>query len=93
TAIIGAEEQMPQFGRLTRLGRMFGAPYVPVTLTPLPLPVRYHVWYGEPIPLHRDYAPADADDPQKVREAAGRVRDAVQRLIARGLAERKGIFR
>lgn len=92
-AIIGAEEQMPLIGRLTRPGRWLGFPYLPVTLTPIPLPVRYHIHYGEPMLLHRNHRPEDADDPQVVHEAAGRVRDAVQALIEKGLAERKGIFR
>ncbi|WP_373047274.1 lysophospholipid acyltransferase family protein [Vulgatibacter sp.] len=91
-AIIGAEEQMPQLGRLRRLGRLFGAPYVPLTLTPLPLPVRYHIHYGAPIPLHEDYRPGDADDPELVKEAARRVRDAVEELIEKGLRERKSVF-
>ena len=91
-AIVGAEEQMPQVARLKRLGRIFGAPYVPLTLTPLPLPVRYHLHYGEPITLHEDYRPEDADDPELVKEAARRVRDAVEALLEKGLRERKSIF-
>jgi len=92
-AIVGAEEQMPQIARLKRLGRLVGAPYVPLTLTPLPLPVRYHIHYGAPIALHEKYRRADADDPELVREAAREVRDAVEALLEKGLRERKGIFR
>jgi 1-acyl-sn-glycerol-3-phosphate acyltransferase len=91
-AIIGAEEQMPQVGRLKRLGRLFGAPYGPLTLTPLPLPVRYHIHYGAPIELHREYKPEDADDPELLKEAARRVRDAVEELLEKGLRERKSVF-
>lgn len=90
-AIIGAEEQMPQIGRINSLS-LFGIPYLPITLSPLPLPVRYYIYYGEPIPLHLDYRPEQADDDQAVREAAARVRVAVERLIERGLAEREGVF-
>lgn len=91
-AIIGAEEQMPQLGRLKGLGRLLGAPYVPIPLTLLPLPVRYHIHYGEPLPLHEQYSVEDADDPEAVKDAARQVRDRVEELLEKGLRMRKGIF-
>ncbi len=91
-AIIGAEEQMPQLGKIERLS-VFGIPYLPITPTPLPLPVRYHIHYGTPIPLQRQYRLEDADDPDAVAEAAGRVKAAVKELIEQGLAQREGVFR
>lgn len=91
-AIVGAEEQMPQIARLERLGKLIGAPYIPVTLTPFPLPVRYRIYYGDPIALHESWTPDEADDPEVVREAAGRVRDAVAALLEVGLRERKSLF-
>ena len=91
-AVIGAEEQMPQLARLTGVS-MFGIPYLPIPATPVPLPVRYHIWYGDPIPVHETWTPDQADDPEVVAEAALLVRHAVEALITRGLAERKGIFR
>lgn len=90
-AVIGAEEQMPQVGRLSGV-HAFGAPYLPIPLTVVPLPVRYHLLYGPPIPIHEDYSPEDADDPAIVAAAAIRVRTAVEALIARGLRERTGVF-
>jgi 1-acyl-sn-glycerol-3-phosphate acyltransferase len=89
--IVGAEEQMPQIGRINVAA--FGAPYIPVPATPIPLPVRYHVHYGDPIPVHRDYTPEMADDPEVVLEAAARVKSAVQGLLDRGLEMREGIFK
>jgi 1-acyl-sn-glycerol-3-phosphate acyltransferase len=88
--IVGAEEQMPQLARIPLPGSPL--PYLPIPATLVPLPVRYHVWYGEPIRVDQDYRPEDADDPEKVREASARVKAAVQALLQRGLAERKGIF-
>ena len=88
--IIGAEEQMPQLARIPIPG--LPIPYLPIPATLIPLPVRYHIWYGEPIRVDRDYRPSDADDPEKVREAAARVKAAVQLLLQKGLQERKGIF-
>jgi 1-acyl-sn-glycerol-3-phosphate acyltransferase len=92
-AIIGAEEQMPQLGRIRALGPLLGVPHVPVPLTPFPLPVRYHIHYGEPLVLHEGHRPEDADDPHVVQRAALRVRDAVQALLEQGLRQRRGIFR
>lgn len=86
-AIVGAEESWPLALRL-RWPRPFGAPYLPVPWTPLPLPVRYHLRYGAPLVLHRDDAPAGADDPDVVAAAAARTREAVRDLLAHALAER-----
>ena len=87
--IVGAEEQMPQVARIPIPGPI---PYLPIPATPLPLPVRYHIYYGEPIRTDQDYSPSDADDPERVREAAARVKASVQALLERGLAEREGVF-
>ncbi len=88
--IVGAEEQMPQIGRIPI--QIAGLPFIPITLTPFPMPVRYHIRYGTPIPVHLDYRPDQADDPAAVREAAARVKAAVQLLLDEGLKERTGIF-
>lgn len=85
-AIIGAEESWPVLRRL-RL-RLFGAPYLPIPMSPLPLPVPIHIHYGPPIELHQRYTPGDADDPAAVAAAAAETREAVTRLIDRGLADR-----
>jgi 1-acyl-sn-glycerol-3-phosphate acyltransferase len=92
-AVIGAEEQWPLVGRIEALGPLLGVPYVPIPLTPFPLPVHYHLHYGEPLVLHEGLRPEDADDPVVVKRAARRVRDAVQALIDRGLRQREGLFR
>jgi 1-acyl-sn-glycerol-3-phosphate acyltransferase len=88
--LVGAEEQMPQLFRIPIKGPL---PYIPVPATLFPLPVRYHIHYGEPIPVHEDYTPEQADDPDALEEAAQRVKDAVQSLLDEGLQQRKGVFR
>ena len=88
--VVGAEEQMPQIARIPIKGPI---PYLPIPATLVPLPTKYHIYYGEPIPFHEEFSPEDADDPEIVRQAAARVKAAVQALLERGLAERKGIFR
>jgi 1-acyl-sn-glycerol-3-phosphate acyltransferase len=90
-AVIGAEEQWPQLGRIERV-HPFGIPYLPIPATPLPLPVRYRIHYGEPLALHESLAPEEADDPAVLRVAAERTRHAVAALIERGLAAREGVF-
>lgn len=88
--VVGAEEQMPQIARIPIKGPI---PYLPIPATLVPFPTKYHIYYGEPIPFHEEFSPEDADDPEIVRQAAARVKAAVQALLERGLAERKGIFR
>ena len=90
--VVGAEEALIQVAKIEGV-HPFGAPYLPITLTPLPLPTRIHVRYGAPIHLHEGL-PEDAhEDPQVLHAAAARVRDAVQALLDDGLAEREGVFR
>ncbi len=90
-AVIGAEEQMPQIARIERLS-LFGAPYLPITLTPLPMPVHYHLWYGEPIEVAGRFAKEDAQDAVAVQELAAEVQAAVAALVAQGLEQRAGVF-
>lgn len=90
-AVVGAEEQMPQLARIP-MPRGVPFPYLPVPATPLPLPVRYHIHYGEPLRFDLEYRPSQADEPDLVRVAAQRVKERVQALIDEGLAKRDGVF-
>jgi 1-acyl-sn-glycerol-3-phosphate acyltransferase len=89
--IVGAEEQWPQLGKIEGI-HAFGIPYLPVVATPLPMPVHYHIHYGEPIDLSADFRPEDAENPTALRVAADRVRSAVAGLLERGLERRQGVF-
>ncbi len=91
--IVGAEEQMPQIARIPVGALGLSMPYIPVPATPFPLPVRYHIYYGEPLRFHEEFKPEDADDPEVVGSCAARVKEAVSALLHRGLAEREGVFR
>ena len=88
--IVGAEEAWPQVARIE--AHPFGAPWIPIPATPLPLPARFHVYYGEPLFLHEGRPPDAADDPHAVKEAAETVKKAVVALLARGLEERRSVF-
>ncbi len=91
-AVIGAEEQWPQIARLNGV-HVLGIPFLPIPATPLPMPVRYHIYYGEPLDFRDRLRPEDADDPALVAAAAAEVKEAVAALVARGLHEREGIFK
>ena len=90
-AVIGSEEQWPQIGRIAAL-RPFGAPYLPIPASPVPLPVHYHIHYGPPLVLRSADAPLDLST-HAVARAAEATRAAVEQLIAKGRASRRGVFR
>ena len=74
-----------------RLGKSFGIESVPIPIVPVPLPVRYRIYYGKPIPVHREYSPDAADDPTILKLVAERVQQAVADLLKQGLSERGGV--
>jgi Acyltransferase len=90
-AIVGAEESWPVAARIRGL-RMFGSPYLPIPASPVPLPARYHIRYGEPLHVDRGHLSRDAHDPELVMRTAEEARAAVARLLAETLAERRGVF-
>lgn len=89
-AVVGAEEQAPALVDLKPLAKLLGLPALPITpyLLPLPLPVHYHIHFGEPL---RFTGSPDADDVVLERQS-GEVQAAVQGLVDQGLAERPGVF-
>jgi len=89
-AIVGAEEQMPQLAKLHV--HPFGIPHVPLALSPLPLPVRYHIRYGAPLRLYEEFPLGSADEPEVLDAAAVRTKTAVQNLLESGRRARKGVF-
>ncbi len=88
--VVGAEEQAPALFDVKFLAKLLSMPAFPVTptLLPLPLPVRYHIHFGEPL---RFGGSADEDD-FELEQKVGRVQAAVQGLLEKGLAERRGVF-
>lgn len=94
--VVGAEESIVSVANLKRLAKLLKAPYVPVpALLPLlgplafmPLPTKFHVYFGEPIQLTGRFD--DEDD--VIEQKAQFVQSKVAELIAKGRAERQGIF-
>jgi 1-acyl-sn-glycerol-3-phosphate acyltransferase len=96
--IVGSEEQQPGIANLERLGRAFGFPSLPITISqpwfgPLgaafALPVKYHIHFGEPL----EFAGDASEDDAAIGEKVGVVQDAVAALIARGREQRSSVFR
>ncbi len=99
TSIVGAEEIYPMIGNAKLLARMFGLPYFPITPTfpwlgPLgmvPLPSKWFIHFGEPIPT--DGFPENAaDDPMLVFDLTDRVRERIQQQLYDLLAKRPSVF-
>jgi 1-acyl-sn-glycerol-3-phosphate acyltransferase len=88
--VVGAEEQAPNLMDLAPLAKLLSMPAIPLTptLIPVPLPTRYHIWFGEPMRLQG----APDDDDAVLEQRVGLVKAAVQALLDRGLAERRSIF-
>ncbi|HVE98469.1 MAG TPA: lysophospholipid acyltransferase family protein [Mycobacteriales bacterium] len=98
-SIVGAEEIYPMIGNIKPLARLLGVPYVPVTPTfpwlgPLglvPLPSKWLIEYGEPIPTAH-LGPAAADDPMLVFNLTDQVRETIQQTLYRLLMQRRSVF-
>ncbi len=98
-SIVGSEESYPMLANLGLLARLLGLPYVPVTPTfpwlgPLglvPLPSKWHIEFGEPIPT-ADLGPAAAEDPMVVFDLTDRVRERIQHTLYSLLLQRRSVF-
>ncbi|HZA50726.1 MAG TPA: lysophospholipid acyltransferase family protein, partial [Myxococcaceae bacterium] len=87
-AIVGAEEASPLLGKLP--GGLFGLPYVPIT-SPVLLPSRWRIRFGDPIAV--DQFPADAEqDVDAVQQLADRTRGSIQSMITELLDARRSAF-
>lgn len=88
--VVGAEEQAPQILDVKPLARLLGFPYLPITATllPLPLPVRYHLHFGEPM----RFTGSPDDEDAVLEEKVAKVKSAVASLLARGLEQRQHVF-
>jgi 1-acyl-sn-glycerol-3-phosphate acyltransferase len=95
-AIVGSDDQQPGLANLMGVGRMLGLPAFPITLGfpllgplgMLPLPVKYRMYFGEPLHFDGDAA----DDDATIQAKVDVVKDAIEGMLASGVRERKGIF-
>jgi 1-acyl-sn-glycerol-3-phosphate acyltransferase len=97
-SIVGAEEIYPMLGNLRPLARLLGVPYFPLTPTfpwlgPLgliPLPSKWFIEFGEPIPT--EHLMDAADDPMVTFNLADQVRETIQQTLHRLLERRPDAF-
>jgi 1-acyl-sn-glycerol-3-phosphate acyltransferase len=98
-SIVGAEEIYPIVGNMKVLARLLGLPYVPVTPTfpllgplgAIPLPSKWIIEFGEPIPTDT-YGHGAADDPMLVFNLTDQVRETIQHTLYRLLMQRRSVF-
>ncbi|MFN2626256.1 MAG: lysophospholipid acyltransferase family protein [Mycobacteriales bacterium] len=98
-SIVGAEEIYPMIGNLKTLARILGVPYIPITplfpwLGPLgliPLPSKWLIEFGEPIPTDA-LGPNAADDPMLVFNLTDQVRETIQQTLYKLLMQRRNVF-
>jgi len=98
-SIVGAEEIYPILGDAKLLARLFGLPYFPLTPTfpwlgPLgavPLPSKWHIEFGEPIPTD-GYPDGAADDPMLMFNLTDQVRETIQHSLYKLLMQRRSVF-
>jgi 1-acyl-sn-glycerol-3-phosphate acyltransferase len=98
-AVVGAEEIHPALAQMNWLGKPLGLPYVPITPTfpllgPLgfvPLPSKWSIEMGEPIPMDA-YGADAAEDPMLVNRLSERVRATIQQMIDARLGRRRSVW-
>jgi len=91
-AVVGAEEQAPGIN-VKPLAKLFGAPSFPIVPYPpfvalLPLPVKYRLYFGEPVQFDGD----PDDDDEVIEDKVRTVKNKIQSMIHLGLRERTGVF-
>lgn len=95
-AVIGGEESIISVHNAESIARLLGMPYFPVpALLPvlgplafLPLPTRFHLYFGEPMVFSGPFDDEDETIDAKVRVVA----DRLQSMIDEGLARRESVF-
>lgn len=87
-AVVGSEEQAPSLGNFTALAHLLDMPAFPLVITPFPYPVRYHIYFGEPMEFRGN--PNDDDD--VIRRKVAQVKKRIHDMIQTGLRRRQSIF-
>ncbi len=87
-AFLGGGEAIPTIYNSRMLGRLMGAPYVPITpwLVTLPLPVRLDIVYGAPM----DFVGDGSEDDEVIFGYVEQVKSCIAALIERGRRIRRG---
>ena len=99
-AVVGAEEAHPVLFKVETAARSVGLPFVPITPTfpwlgplgLLPLPSKWWLGFGEPLPTD-ELDPEAADDEILVWRTNEELRTAIQERVDEGLRARASIWR
>ncbi|MFO0677501.1 MAG: 1-acyl-sn-glycerol-3-phosphate acyltransferase [Polyangiaceae bacterium] len=97
-ACLGGGEAMPTIANAYELGKLVGAPYIPITpyLVPVPLPVRWDVFFGAPM---RFEGTGNEEDEvvqkhvESVKERISTMIEAGKKVNRQGKDDAKGSFR
>lgn len=92
-AVIGSEEQAPSIANVGWLARLLGLPAFPVTLTwphlgllgLIPFPVKYRIYFGEPMYFEGYHN----DEDEVIRQKVEQVKQRIETMIEAGLEERR----
>jgi 1-acyl-sn-glycerol-3-phosphate acyltransferase len=98
-AVIGAEETYISLYKSNFMAKLTGFPYFPISPTfPwlgllgfVPLPTKWYIDIGEPIPTHK-HGPNAANNMMLVSQLTDQTRNVVQEMILKRLAQRRSVF-
>jgi 1-acyl-sn-glycerol-3-phosphate acyltransferase len=98
-SVVGAEETYISLAKSPAIARMIGFPYFPISPTfPwlgllgfVPIPTKWYIDFGEPIQVE-SYGPQAASNQLLVSQLTDQVRNLVQEMIYKRLAERKSVL-
>jgi 1-acyl-sn-glycerol-3-phosphate acyltransferase len=87
-AFVGGGEAIPTIKNLYGLGKLLGAPYLPITpwLVPWPRPCALGLHFGEPV----SFAGTGREEDNVISGHVGAVKERITALIAAGVAQRAG---
>jgi 1-acyl-sn-glycerol-3-phosphate acyltransferase len=95
-AVVGSEEQAPAIANVLPIARLLGTPAFPITFTwpwlgllgMIPFPVKYHIYFGEP--MRFDGSANDEDEVIGLK--VDQVKRQIAGMLADGLAQRRSLF-
>jgi 1-acyl-sn-glycerol-3-phosphate acyltransferase len=98
-SVVGSEETYITLAKVPTFAGITGIPYLPITLRfpwlgllgLVPLPTKWYIDFGEPIPMD-GYGPDAAQDLALISQLSDQVRNTVQEMIYDRLAQRRSVF-
>jgi 1-acyl-sn-glycerol-3-phosphate acyltransferase len=98
-SVVGAEETYVALRKSPLLAKLTGLPWVPITPTLpwlgllglIPLPTKWYIDFGEPVPLDA-YGADAADNVVLISQLTDHIRNIVQEMVHTRLAQRRSIF-